>query len=414
MHYHASRTPGAPLRSILALSLLAVACSIDTTDEPAEPAEPDGLPGEAYEGEYTHAFADPMEYFSDGFTEADDKFVQACGRADGRLEYVDHRLRGKDGEPLRAVICRQGPEDAVDVLVTLSGTHGVEGFAGSAAQIGILVDPDVAPLPERWAAVHVHMINPYGASWVLKENEDNADVYKNYAALYDAGIDNPILVDFIDRLDMPSLGDLAAQQAATQVLPMLFEEHGQQAVLESLVLGQGERPFGIAYYGPDKSWSTEVLERVADTYLAEAERIVLIDFHTAVGEYGTWTALSVDETSQATLETWLAGTGTALFPSNVPTGPEPAFEWVREPSGAKMVRAIVEAGTYPADAYQTYFILNLYCRYFAGGWDSDLCAVTRTEIGEYFYPKGADWKESTWATFLPMWEGIMGGMEAGF
>ena len=57
------------------------------------------------------------------------------------------------------------------------------------------------------------MINPYGASFVLKENEDNADQYKNFAGLYAAGIDNPVLVEFIDAYNLPALGDPAAQQA---------------------------------------------------------------------------------------------------------------------------------------------------------------------------------------------------------
>lgn len=392
-------------------ALAPIACDRgeDPTPTPAVEDEPE-LVGEPYEGEYTHAFADHREYYSESFTEADDKFVQACGHAGGRLEYFDHLMHGKDGEPLRAVICHQDPGDAGKVVVTLSGTHGVEGFAGSAMQVGVLMNPDTLALPAGWRAVHVHMINPYGASWVLKENEDNADALKNYAALYDQEIDNPILVEFIDRLNMPAWGDPEAQMAAMGVLPALMAEHGPEQVQHSLITGQGDRPFGIAYFGHGKSWSTGVLETMTQTYLTEAEQIVLLDFHTAVGDYGTWTVLSSEPQSQEQLARWLQGTGAPVLLQEVPSGAEPFFEPVRKPSGAPIVRALVEAGTYPADDYQLYFVLNLYCRFFAGGWESDACAFTRQEIGEYFYPKGDDWKDSTWQTFVPMWQGLMTGM----
>lgn len=357
-----------------------------------------------------YAFTKPRDYFSASFTEADEKFEQSCAGAGGRFESFPHPLPGDVGEPLRAASCSVGDPAARSVLLTISGEHGIEGFAGSAAQIGALVEADRFALPAGWRAVHVHMINPYGASFVLKENEDNADQYKNFAGLYAAGIDNPVLVEFIDAYNLPALGDPAAQQAAEMALPALIAKYGPEAVGAALVTGQGERPEGIAYFGPDKSWSSATLEAIADAELADVDRIALVNYHTAVGPYGVWTVLSLEEQSQALLAGWLAEAGTPVMPTNVPSGPQPFFEPIRARSGANIVRAVVEAGTYPDTEYQRYFILNLYCRFYGGGWDVAPCSDVREQIREFFYPQDDAWKDQVWNSFGPFMTATLTGL----
>lgn len=145
---------------------------------------------------------DPLSMFSTTVTEADAKFVEVCGEVGGNRQFYDHRFKGKDGEPLRAAVCHYGPTDARGVIVTISGTHGAEGFAGSFAQIAAMTMRG-GQLPPNYRAVHIHMINPYGASYIMKENEDNADQLKNYARAYDQqNFSNPVLVEFIDGLEM--------------------------------------------------------------------------------------------------------------------------------------------------------------------------------------------------------------------
>lgn len=399
-----------PLVLLTATMSLAACDRGDTQCEPSEDESSTELPGE-FPGEFTYNLSDPMSYFSASFSEADGKFLEACGHAGGRLEYFDHHLEGAEGEPLRAVVCQQDAAVGGKVILTISGIHGIEGFAGSAAQIGLLMNGETLPLPAGYRAVHVHMLNPYGASWVLKENEDNVDVLKNSNRLWEQGISDSLLVEFVDRLETWNLGTPAGQEAALAVFPEMIGEYGPEAFGAALVTGQGQRPFGIAYWGSGRSWSVKVLEQIAETYLAEASELVVIDWHTAFGEYGTWNVLAADAESQALLEGWLSST--LVIANNVPSGETPFFEFLRPTPETKLVRAIIEAGTYPSEPYQAYFILNLYCRFFAGGWDSPTCAVTRTEIGEFFYPKGEDWRVALWDNFGPMWLELSAGLEAG-
>ena len=75
-------------------------------------------------------------YFSSDYTQARQRFLEAAGKAGAKLHCYRHPDKGPEGEDLTTDVAWLGPEDAGRVLVTLSGTHGVEGFCGSGAQSG--------------------------------------------------------------------------------------------------------------------------------------------------------------------------------------------------------------------------------------------------------------------------------------
>jgi hypothetical protein len=78
----------------------------------------------------------------------------------GSFENPD--ARAPDGGPLFADCVWVGPEDVPNVVVSVSGTHGVEGFLGSGCQTGWLREQRYKHLPDDVAVLHIHAINPYG------------------------------------------------------------------------------------------------------------------------------------------------------------------------------------------------------------------------------------------------------------
>src|SRR5688572_13491728 len=73
--------------------------------------------------------------FSDSYAEARRKFVEAARRAGAKLASYKHpEERGPGGEPLYLDVTVLGPGDASRVFVVGSGTHGIEGYSGSAVQ----------------------------------------------------------------------------------------------------------------------------------------------------------------------------------------------------------------------------------------------------------------------------------------
>lgn len=100
--------------------------------------------------------------FSQDFVSARTLFRKAAATAGAQLESHSYPIPGPRGEDLSTEVAWIGPPDAKKVLVTVSGTHGVEGFCGSAAQVDWLNRGEAARLPASTAAMLVHAINPFG------------------------------------------------------------------------------------------------------------------------------------------------------------------------------------------------------------------------------------------------------------
>jgi hypothetical protein len=152
-------------------------------------------------------------YYSSSVPEATVKFTMACRGAGGSIEYMELPEKGVYNEILQAAVCSVGDPKDRAVIFTMSGTHGIEGYAGSMAQISMLRGPPTM-FPKGVRMVHLHMVNPYGASHILKENEQNADQLKNYAGYYALGYDNPIVQEMMDGIDLKNLGDETARNRA--------------------------------------------------------------------------------------------------------------------------------------------------------------------------------------------------------
>ena len=118
--------------------------------------------------------------FADNYEDARHVFLTHARAADAVLSrHVLDRI-GPAGEELTTDVAWLGPPAAPKVLVTLSGTHGVEGFYGSAVQSEWLRRRGAATLPEGVAVLHVHALNPYGFAWLRRTNETNIDINRNW------------------------------------------------------------------------------------------------------------------------------------------------------------------------------------------------------------------------------------------
>jgi hypothetical protein len=223
--------------------------------------------------------------FSATYAEARDKFRAATLAVAARLETIRHPLRGPDGAFLACDVARLGPTDATRVLVTISGTHGVEGYCGSGAQIAALREGLFAGLPHDVAVVAIHAINPHGFAWTRRVTEDNVDLNRNFvdhAMPYPA---NPGYATLRAAI-CPANWDPATRMATRQTLDSYGATYGAMALQKAISGGQYEDPDGVFFGGHAATWSNRTLRRIFAEIGTTAREIAVIDYHTGLGPYG--------------------------------------------------------------------------------------------------------------------------------
>ena len=96
---------------------------------------------------------DPAKYFADSYAKARSLFSEAATAENAALGSMAHPLQGPDGEALATDLAWVGPRDAERLLITISATHGVEGYCGSGVQAGSLSAGRYRDLPEGLAVL---------------------------------------------------------------------------------------------------------------------------------------------------------------------------------------------------------------------------------------------------------------------
>jgi hypothetical protein len=225
------------------------------------------------------------DFFPSDYRSARQAFLSAANEANlrpGSFENPD--ARAPDAKPLFADCVWAGPEDAPNVVVTVSGTHGVEGFYGSGCQTGWLREQKYKKLPGDVAVLHIHAINPYGFAWLHRVTEGNVDLNRNFVDHADLP-SNEAYAD-IHPLIMPDDWTDGTPARVRTALAGYVGRHGQKAFNRAVMGGQHSHPDGIFYGGIRPVWSNGIIRRLAAEKLARAERIAVLDFHTGLGPYG--------------------------------------------------------------------------------------------------------------------------------
>ncbi|KAG2374679.1 hypothetical protein C9374_010423 [Naegleria lovaniensis] len=398
-------------------------------------------------GTSTHAaytFNSVLDHFSSSYLESYLKFKQVCQAASGYAysEYQLPYLKGVSGEDLFMSVCFQQDKATQlknaaesNVFITYSGTHGVEGFMGSAVQISLIRNETSRGyiLPTNTYALHIHMLNPYGASYFYKENENNVDLlkninthYKDFSSWNVSG--NVILEQFIDSLNIPQihLPQVAAQ--AQNAFMTMIQRYGMNGFTYASVVGQKTRPEGISYTGARDEWTTTTVQSILSTYVKsfsspnlKRRRIVLVDIHTAVGAFGGIYAMyESNELEFAKMFLHPDSIHLNLFPN--PPGHNPGY-YLKEYShlseatsaNVSILSSAWEVGTYPQDQFQNYLISQLNCRFYPNVPTSErpaqVCPYIYQQVREYFYPQSDDWKHWGFGNITEGMRTTLKGME---
>jgi hypothetical protein len=218
------------------------------------------------------------------YGEARARFLAAAHSADATVTSYEHPLKGPASEDLAIDIVVLGDTNADSVLLIVSGTHGVEGFTGSALQSHWL-ENSTGDRPSGTRMILIHAFNPYGFAWVRRVNEDNVDLNRNFV---DWAQTPPANEDYgaLAQLLVPEQWDEDTQQATTLQLLEFAEREGFERLQAVVSGGQYTHPTGIFYGGTGPVWSHRWLEEHLPSLVGSAETVCIVDLHTGLGPWG--------------------------------------------------------------------------------------------------------------------------------
>jgi Protein of unknown function (DUF2817) len=226
-----------------------------------------------------------VESFSVDYREARSKFLTAAELASAHLESVSHPELGPDGQELFSDVAWLGPSDAQRVLVLISGTHGVEGFCGSGAQVALLRSISTSPLPTGVAVLLIHAINPYGFAWLRRVTHENVDLNRNWLD-FSAPIAQNLGYNELHAALCPVVWSEQSVSEGSVAVAAYASREGVAAQLKAVSGGQYSHPTGVMYGGAEPTWSRLTQTTIFEHYLRTASKIAIIDYHTGLGPWG--------------------------------------------------------------------------------------------------------------------------------
>jgi len=226
-------------------------------------------------------------YFADSYSAARTKFLTSARDAGAAITtYLNPAMPGPGGIELNTDVAVLGPPDAARCFLLISGTHGVEGFAGSGCQVGFFRDRMFELFGAATRTVVLHALNPYGFAHLRRVNEDNVDLNRN---CQDFSQDLPPNAEYeaLHPILIPAAWEGEGRRAADEELITYVQRQGFKKLKDAVTAGQYTKPDGLFFGGDKLTWSVLTLQRIVQEHLPRrAKRMVVIDLHTGLGPFG--------------------------------------------------------------------------------------------------------------------------------
>lgn len=255
------------------------------------------------------------KFFSFDYYDARALFRHHARQVDGATLY-GLPIRGvKDHDLTIDLAVIKGSDE--NVLLHISGTHGVEGFAGSAIQCALLQrfyndtenknddnndSEDKKGVIEKIrndrnpTVIFVHGLNPYGFAKLRRWNENNVDLNRNNLSPPNKFTERQSLDpnrhgydDFMHMLNPPHAIPTSWWQDLFWIRCLYYiARYGFVTMKKAIVTGTYHHPKGIFYGGSELQQSHKLLRQFVRDHvnLDKVKNFVVIDVHTGLGPPG--------------------------------------------------------------------------------------------------------------------------------
>ncbi len=340
--------------------------------------------------------------FSANYEEARTNFISKANNCGASLKsYRLPNLNGLLGEVLAIDTAWLGPDDAENVLVTICGTHGQEGFAGSAVQSQWLAKHSKDKLPLNYAVMFIHAANPYGFSYLSRTTENNVDLNRNFVEDHHFSVESEVSSKVHKALQLGGLKGPEIDLILNEI-SMLSNEYGQSEITNFVTKGQYSFPNSIGYGGSMKEWANLTLSHIWQTELAKSKQVSIIDWHTGLGQYGKPFLLCFDDKDSKEFELAHSYWGKCQSETNEGfashTQPDyrgllvTACQSTVRNMGVKAVGAVIEFGTYSNMEMLSALLIDNWLRTHGENISAELKSQLRNKALQLFCPDDATWQ----------------------
>lgn len=353
-------------------------------------------------------------FFSTSYTQARGKFHDAVAAKGGKVVSYQNPTRGPQGEELATDTAWFGPKDASRLMIGMSGTHGGEGYCGSAIQNAWLIQGHFDRLPTDTAVLLVHAINPSGFAWTRRVNEDNIDLNRNFVDHTKPKTENLGYRELRDAIS-PAHWSVESESRNKARFAEYAAEHGSAALQAAITSGQYWDDEGVFYGGTRATWSNRTLHEILAPHAKTVRRAAFIDLHTGLGPYGFGEIMSNHFHGSAgdrLIRAWWGDKATYFddgSTSSAVTSGDTQLGVDRALPQSETAGITLEYGTVPLeqmiDSVRADNWLHLH-----GNLENEQGRQIKSELRACFYPEHDDWKQMVIDRAVYTLEGMMTGL----
>ncbi len=232
-----------------------------------------------------HLLADNLHYFKNTYEDSEQHFIAQFSKIKKTSpQATSHQFQYAAGT-IRSYFF-PAKKKQKSLLVLISGTHGIEAFAGSAVQRWLL---DQNYNTNNTAILMIHGFNLYGFKNFRRVNEHNIDLNRNFVlARSKFQADDKNYAQLNTFLNPSSAPELNFFSRFTFLIRAVFNiaQHSLESLRSAVLKGQYTYPEGIFYGGARSAAQSILITDLIQTFMLPYQKIFLIDLHTGYGEKG--------------------------------------------------------------------------------------------------------------------------------
>lgn len=233
-------------------------------------------------------YSNLLDYFKDSYEDSDKNFNEIFARIKAVNPNAEVFNFLYDEGNIKSYYIPPS-EEMKNLVVLISGTHGIEAFAGSAVQRQWLDHQYQGVNTQNTGILMIHGFNLWGFQHQRRVNEKNIDLNRSF--ILDRNRFRPDdtaysgLNDFLNPRSAASPGLFSHAAFICKALYNIAV-HSMESLRSSILRGQYTFAKGIFYGGKNPQPQELMIEQLIDRYFKPYKKVMLIDLHTGYGARG--------------------------------------------------------------------------------------------------------------------------------